>query len=285
MPYDRNDNSELSKLQTVILDIAEIFSNICEKHGLRYYMVGGTMLGAVRHKGFIPWDDDMDVGLPRPDYEKFLNIVRDELPPGYAFFNYKQDPGYLRYFSRIVDTRVRVINASACESIVENAWLDIFPLDGMPRTKLGRSFHFWHLTFWRFFYHASCFRQLVNLRRPGRPKYQQFLIEFIGRTGLGSNLDSVALLRRIERLLMKYPYDESTHMLSLFGQYMTREIVDKRLLGEGALYPFERLMLRGPERADEFLTHFYGDYMTPPKDADKDKHTIARIEYVDGDHN
>ena len=279
MAYDKNDNSELRSLQLVILNLARIFSEICERHHLRYFMVGGTMLGAIRHKGFIPWDDDMDVAMPRPDYEKFLDIVRGELPEGYGFLNYKQDADYLRYFSRIVDERVRVTNGSNTEAIVENAWLDIFPLDGMPRTAPGRTIHFWHLTAWRFFYHASCFKQLVNLHRPGRPRYQQMLIDFVHRTGIGSNLDTKKLMRRMERLLMKYPYDSATYMISFFGAYMTREIVDKRLLGTGKKYPFETLMLRGPERYDEFLRHFFGDYMTPPKDADKDKHNILRIEY------
>ena len=91
MAYNKTDNSELRALQMVILNIARIFADICERHHLRYYMVGGTMLGAIRHHGFIPWDDDMDVALPRPDYEKFLDIVREELPAGYTFLNYKQD--------------------------------------------------------------------------------------------------------------------------------------------------------------------------------------------------
>ena len=280
MAYNKNDNSELRALQLVELNIARIFSEICERHHLRYFMVGGTMLGAIRHKGFIPWDDDMDVAMPRPDYEKFLDIVRDELPVGYSFLNYKQDPEYLRYFSRIVDESVAVTNASNSDTIIENAWLDIFPLDGMPRTAPGRSIHFWHLTAWRFFYHASCFKQLVNLHRPGRPKYQQMLINFVQKTGLGSGLDTKKLMRRMERLLMKYPYDSGTHMVSFFGAYMTREIVNKELLGDGVKYPFETLMLRGPVQYDAFLTHFFGDYMTPPKDADKDKHNIEKIEYT-----
>ena len=66
------NHSELRVLQMAELDLMKLFVRICEKHKLRYYMIGGTMLGAVRHKGFIPWDDDMDVGMPRPDYERFL---------------------------------------------------------------------------------------------------------------------------------------------------------------------------------------------------------------------
>ena len=136
MAYNRDDNHELRQLQLVELDIMALFRSICEKHHLRYFMVGGTMLGAIRHKGFIPWDDDMDVGLPRTDYEKFIQIAPAELPEGYDFLNYKLQSDYNRYFSRLVDTRVSVYNASNSKTIIEHAWLDIFPLDGMPTGKL-----------------------------------------------------------------------------------------------------------------------------------------------------
>ncbi|MBO5987370.1 MAG: LicD family protein, partial [Lachnospiraceae bacterium] len=110
--YNATDNSELRKLQLTILELLKLFKEICEKHHLRYFMVGGTMLGAIRHQGFIPWDDDLDVGMPRPDYEKFIKIAKQELPAGFLFLNYKQDEKYKRYFSRIVDQNVEIYNAS-----------------------------------------------------------------------------------------------------------------------------------------------------------------------------
>ena len=277
--FNPDDNSELRKLQLVELENMRIFSEICDKYDLRYYLVGGTMLGAVRHQGFIPWDDDMDVGMPRPDYEKFLTVVRGELPEGFSFLNYKQDRDYKRYFSRIVNDNVKVTNASNTKTIEENAWLDIFPFDGMPDGKLMQKLHFWHMTFIRFFYHASCFDELVNLNRPGRAWYLQAAIKFISVTHIGSRMDTKKLMRKIEKGLMKYPYDEANYMVSFFGSYMTKEIVDKTLLGKGAKFKFEDLMLNGPEKYDEFLTHFYGDYMKPPEDMDKDKHNIENIKY------
>lgn len=279
MAYNIEDNTELRALQLVELEIMKIFVKICEKHKLRYTMIGGTMLGAIRHKGFIPWDDDIDVGMPREDYEKFLTIVRDELPEHYDFLNYKQNPEYLRYFSRVVDTRVEVYNASYARTRVEHAWIDIFPLDGMPRTKLGRYIHFWHMTAWKFFYHASCFDELVNLNRAGRPLYQRMLIKFMQVTRIGSRMDTRKLLGRIEKLLMKYSVQDHEYGISLFGAYMLKEIMPKRIFGEGALYPFEDSAFVGPVEYDEFLTLLYGDYMTPPKD--KNKHTIEKIEGTD----
>lgn len=279
--YNEEDNSELRKLQLVELDLMRLFSEICEKYHLRYYLVGGTMLGAIRHQGFIPWDDDMDVGMPRPDYEKFLKIVDKELPEGYGSLNYKKNKKYNRYFSRIVNKKVKITNASNTKTIVEDAWLDIFPFDGMPESKLRQNLHFWYMTVIRFFYHASCFDELVNLNRPGRPWYLQLAIKFVSWTHIGSGMNTKRLMLRVEKQLKKYDYDKSKYMISFFGAYMKREIVDKKMLGDGAKYKFEDLMLNGPVKYDEFLTHFYGDYMTPPKDADKDKHNIKKIVYAD----
>ena len=277
--YNAEDNSALRKLQLTELENMRIFAELCDRHGLRYYLVGGTMLGAVRHQGFIPWDDDMDVGMPRPDYERFLELAPGELPEGYSLLNYKRNPEYKRYFSRIVNDEVKIINASNTRTIEENAWLDIFPFDGMPDGRLRQKAHFWRLTGIRFFYHASCFDELVNLNRPGRAWYLRAAIRFISATHIGRHMDTKKLMLRIEKGLMKYPYDEAKYMVSFFGSYMEREIVDKAFLGEGRKYRFETLMLNGPEKYDEFLTHFYGDYRTPPKDADKDKHNIEDIQY------
>ena len=277
--YNEEDNSELRRLQLVELDLMRIFSEICDKYGLRYYLVGGTMLGAIRHKGFIPWDDDMDVGMPRPDYEKFLKVVKKELPEGYGSLNYKKNKEYNRYFSRIVNKKVKITNASNTKTIEEDAWLDIFPFDGMPNGRLMQNLHFWRMTFVRFFYHASCFDELVNLNRPGRPWYLQAAIRFVAFTHIGSKLNTKRLMLRIEKLLKKYPYDECDYMISFFGAYMKREIVDKKMLGRGKKYDFEDLKLNGPVDYDGFLRHFYGDYMTPPKDSDKDKHNIKKIVY------
>ena len=279
MAYNIEDTAQLRQLQLVELEIMKVFADICARHNLRYAMIGGTMLGAIRHKGFIPWDEDMDVGMPRPDYEKFMSICRSELPEGYDLRTFRQNPDYKRAFSKLVDKRVVITNDSNVKTTYEYAWLDIFPFDGMPKNRARQLIHFWHMTFWRFLYRASCFEEMVNLNRPGRPLYLRAIIKFLQITHFGSRMDTIKLLKKLEKGLAKYPYDASPFMVSFFGQYMTREIVDKKLLGKGARYPFEGLMLIGPEKYDAFLTQFYGDYMTPPKDADKNKLNITSIDY------
>ncbi len=282
--YNPEDNSILRRLQLVELDLLNRFTRICEKYGLRYYLIGGTMLGAIRHKGFIPWDDDIDVAMPRPDYEIFLEIIDKELESGYGFNNYKTSKNYRRYFSRLVNTKVSVTNASNSSTIVEPAWLDIFPFDGMPSGAIKRRMHFFRMTFLRFFYHASCFDELVNLNRPGRSWYIRLAIKFIQITRIGTWLDTKKLLDKIDKRLQMYQYDESRYVVNFFGAYLQKEIIDKTWIGKGKKYQFENGMLYGPEKYDEYLSHFYGDYMIPPKDTDKDKHNIIEIDFGDSDH-
>ena len=280
MAYNREDNSVLRQLQLVELDIVALFQKICEKHHLRYIMFGGTMLGAIRHKGFIPWDDDIDVAMPRPDYEKFIQIVAEELPEGYDFRNYKHDEKYNRYFSRLVDKHVKVYNASYSLTKIESAWIDIFPLDGMPGCTLLRKLHFWRVTMWRFLYRASCFNELANLNRPGRAWYLRLAIRFLSITHFGKGLNTHKMMRIMEKRMLKYDYDQSPYFANLVSAYMQRETFDKKVLGNLPKYPFETLMIPGAEHYDDFLTQCYGDYMTPPSDANKDKHNLIKIEYL-----
>ncbi len=277
--YNKDDNSELRELQLAELENMRMFSEICDKHNLRYFLIGGTMLGAIRHKGFIPWDDDMDVGMPRPDYERFIEIAPQELPEGFAFLNYKKNEDYKRYFSRVVNLSVIVTNKSNTKTIEENAWLDIFPFDGMPEGSFGRKLHFWNVTISRFLYHASCFDELVNLNRPGRAWYLQCAIKFLLLTHFGSHINTKKQLDKVDRKLKKYGYDDYRYVVNMFGAYMEREVISKELLGSLPRYQFEDLMLPGAEHYDPYLSNFYGDYMKPPKDADKDKHNIGGISH------
>ena len=277
--YRESDNSELRRLQLCELNLLKTFAKICEKNNLRYFMIGGTMLGAVRHKGFIPWDDDVDVAMPRPDYQKFLKIVRKQIPSYMELLNYKKDEDYLRYFSRLVDRRVTIYNDSNSETLLENAWIDIFPFDGSPNNRLIRTAWFWGLCAMRVQYHFSCFDQMVNLMRPNRPLYQRLIIRFGQIFKVGRGADTKVILRRIEHHLRKYPYDDSDYVLNFFGAYVQKELIPKSWLQSGTKYAFEDTKLNGPVSYDIYLKNFFGNYRKPPADSDKDKHTITKIEY------
>ncbi|MFQ9742223.1 MAG: phosphorylcholine transferase LicD [Slackia sp.] len=127
-------DSNLRKLQLTELALMRDFDRMCKKHGLRYYLLGGTLLGAVRHGGFIPWDDDVDLCMPREDYMRFLEIAPAELAgkPGIGLVSVYSDEAYRQGMAKITDSSVQVINRSANEERHEEAWIDIIPMDGFP---------------------------------------------------------------------------------------------------------------------------------------------------------
>lgn len=124
----------LREMQMIELDILLMFDSYCREHNLNYSVYGGTMLGAVRHSGFIPWDDDIDLCMERPEYEKLVIIVKDSpLPTRYKLYAVGE-PGYAKPFIKIVDlhTRLKQKENESCSGV----WIDIFPLDGTPRSEI-----------------------------------------------------------------------------------------------------------------------------------------------------
>ncbi len=266
-----------SDIQSIIWDIMKELRRYLDEEHVEYYMLGGTLLGAVRHKGFIPWDDDIDIGVPRAQYETLLQTIGDRLPPHLRLRTYRDDSPHHYYFSRIVDTRHVLRRVGSTQERTEEIWVDIFPLDGMPNGFITRQIHKLRLMYNRMMYHIATFDK-VNLKRPNRPLSERIIIRLVSATGFGTNRDMLQYLDRIDRLLKKYPYERSNWVVNFMGQYKFKEMFPKSVYGAGRLYDFEDAQLCGPEDADYVLTQMYGDYMTPPKVVDRNAHAVERVE-------
>lgn len=120
----------LDKIHRTELDIMREIDRICRKHNLTYFLSCGTLLGAVRHKGFIPWDEDMDIMMPREDYEQFLKVAPDELPPQLMLDSYPQNPRYFNPFAKVRNRNTLfAIRALQNYDGPQGLWIDIFPMD------------------------------------------------------------------------------------------------------------------------------------------------------------
>ena len=123
---------DLHEIQKRELEIFKVFTEICEKYGIRYYLAGGTLLGAVRHHGFIPWDDDIDVNMPREDYDKLLAHA-DEIAASGDYKLAAYELGNLNYpFAKIYDLHTSINKLYDDDETERNLWIDIFPMDGLP---------------------------------------------------------------------------------------------------------------------------------------------------------
>ena len=178
----------LSEVQEIIWSMMKDLMQMIDKGNYAYYMLGGTLLGAIRHKGFIPWDDDIDIGMPREDYDRFLQAISHELPDYLKLHTYWDDSPHHYYFSRIVDTRHEIKRKGSIVERNEDVWIDIFPLDGMPNNALVRRIHMWRLLYARARYHIATFDR-VNLKRPGRPLTERVVIWLVLHTGIGTRSD------------------------------------------------------------------------------------------------
>lgn len=269
--------SELNQTQKYIMEIVKPVLTITDKLNITCWMQGGTMLGAIRHKGFIPWDDDIDLGMMRKDYDRFINEVEKYLPEHMELRTYNDDSNHHYYFARIVDNRHQIKRMGSAEVRYENVWIDIFPLDGMPNDLVSRAWHKIRLSFGRLSYHLACIEK-VNIDRPGRPWIERAVI----RTLLllpHKKGNIIKRLDHVDRLLRKYPVEHSDWVINFMGQntFKFTEMFKKDVYGKPTSYRFEDIELIGPEKYDEYLTLLYGNYMTPPEDKDKNAHKAELV--------
>lgn len=262
-----NAEKTLNEVQRCMLEMLRQLIVLFRENGITYYMIGGTLLGAMRHKGFIPWDDDIDLAIPREDYEKLLEICKTKLPENFKLRTYYDDSYHHYYFSRIVDTRYQIRREGSLQTREEELWIDLFPLDGLPRNKVLCAVHKIKLLYLKLLYHFASFDK-VNLKRPNRPLYQRLIIRGYMLWPFKLNGEYKKYLDKIDRQLKKAPLAKSDYYMEFMGSSVPfRETLRKGQYGEGKPYEFEGLQVMGPVDAEFYLSHVYGDWMTlPPED-------------------
>lgn len=263
----------LRALQLFELDILKEVLKVFESNNIPYFALGGTMLGAVRHEGFIPWDDDIDIGVPREDYERLAGLFSG-LPRHLYFRSYKNDKSYAYYFCRIEDNRVRVNSQKTLQGEILPAWIDIFPLDGMPDKAFLKKLHEWRILACRDLFQVSRFENIVDIHKKKRSPPERAIIWIIKNLKLQKLINNQLAFTIIDRALKSSPYSASKYNINAMGAYKLREMFDKKVFGDGAMYHFEDIQIRGPVDYEAYLTQLYGDWRTP---ADLTHHEVVEI--------
>ena len=269
-------NPNLSELQVLQLNLLKEFVRVCNELGLRYYLVEGTMLGAKRHSGFIPWDDDIDVGMPRKDYLRFIEEAPKHLDKRYLVSNYDREDHYWMTVI-LFDTENKVKLKNASEEIVKYAWIDVIPLDGMPSGALKQKLHFKHFYMYRVLYQISHFSKIVNVNKP-RPAYQKAFIKVLEITHIEHLFNSKKVGDKLHKVMAKYDFDSSNYVMQIISEYNMKELMPREWFGNGQKYMFEGLETIGVSNADAYLSQLYGDYMKlPPEEKRIGKHNVELI--------
>ncbi|MCR5670851.1 MAG: LicD family protein [Butyrivibrio sp.] len=265
------------QIQDTIIKILKSFAGICEKHNLRYYLIDGSMLGAIRHHGFIPWDDDLDIAMPREDYEKFCKIAAKELPGNMYFVSYEESlkGKSLGEISQIYCTDLKVEMDYFSETKDTDVWMDVMIMYGMPGGKLRQRMHFFH------YYLIKGIARMGRIKNVGGKKYgfvEKTAIALAKAIDLSRIIDTEKMLLKSVKVLKKYPYDSSESLIVVPSEYGKNEIVPKNYYEGGRKEKFEDLEASVPAEAEKVLTKLYGDYMEfPPVEKRKSKHKVRII--------
>ena len=254
---------KLNKLKQADLDVFKEFIKICEENHLRYFICYGSFLGAVRHQGFIPWDDDLDVAMPRPDYEKFFQIAPKVLPDDLYASTYKDGDSHFTLCSKLISKKKEFTLNNAAQVVETGAWIDILAIDGAPRSAIGKKIFLLRFIYRRSMCQLAHFSKVVNLNKK-RPWYQKAVISVARAIKIEKHLDGVKQGEKFHKLLSRIPYDEADEVASFQGDENIHSIIPKEVYGEGNLYPFEDIMVMGPVDYDRYLSAYYGDWRTPP---------------------
>lgn len=268
----------LRKLQLTELETLNEIIRICKEENLKYFLMGGTFLGAVRHKGFIPWDDDIDISMPRKDYEKFFEIAPQKLSEGYIYKNFKKGNEKTIYFSRVENTKMQIEDNSAKIKRTRNAWVDIFPLDGTPNNCVLRQFYKLRLLYRRLLLQYSQFSIIVNQDLPNRPFIEKIFIKIGNIINIEKFLSTEKCLYKLDKAMTKYDYDKSKYVVNFMGAYKFKEMFKKEIYDNVAEYDFEGEKLIAPKEYDVVLSQMYGEYMKVPPEYQQNKHHSKVIE-------
>jgi len=266
------NGDDLRKVQLVQLKILKEVHRICEKHNIQYFLLGGTLIGAIRHKGFIPWDDDLDIGMLREEYEKFFVICQTELSDEYFFQTIDTDPGYGYVFGKIMLKGTVFIEAISAKAHKKSGiFIDIFPYDCIPKERHKR---FIQLALARFTTRAYYLKKRYKIKRPISVK-SHFRTFF---AMLFYFFPSSVLYSLLYHTITKYSHlaKNNEGMVTKFAG--KRDIVDINNLRIVTLGAFEDGMFYIPKNYDIVLSNYLGDYMTlPPPEKRIPSHEL--IEY------
>lgn len=258
-----NKSLGIKDIQKVSLEILKFVANICEREGYRYCLIYGTLIGAIRHKGYIPWDDDVDIMMPRPDYEKFLeyaNTHKDEMGV-YKIFNRRMNTDYIYGITRISDSRYVIIKEDE-KNCGMGIFIDIYPYDGLGNDH-KKAIEL--LTVTRHYCDTIADMTRKEWKVPETLNWKgkiSYIINMYANKfrGVGYFHSKINSLRK------GYQFENSRYVGPLMWYFMKPHTVcyDHSLFDEFIKVPFEDGEFYVPKEYDKLLTQAYGDYMTPP---------------------
>jgi lipopolysaccharide cholinephosphotransferase len=256
----KNNSNNLKDAQSIMVSILDVFTEICKKHNLDYWLGYGTLLGAIRHKGFIPWDDDLDVMMPQKDYEKFLEVANLELPESIFLQTKYSDKYYKKEFAKLRDKNSRIIEHSEVKGVKyhQGLFIDIFPMIIVARKR-------------------RCFFSIVKhffIKEYISIKYKRILPRIINLIGVIVFL--IINKKWLSSIVCKFVFSDREDSLYSCGL----EVPFERFIPIKDIYPLKPIefcgkQYSGPCNPDSYLKISYGDYMQLPPIEKRETHAVS----------
>ena len=253
----------LDELKKIELDIMIKIHQFCEKNNIKYYMIAGTLIGAIRHKGFIPWDDDIDIAMSREEYEKFLREF-----PAYGeknnllAVNNRTNPYYGRPMTKVIDTRTCLMEPEYRSDDPIGVFVDIWVMDGVPN-GVNRNHWLKKMRKEKEILFASSYKATMQF------SFSKNMAILLGRP-----INYKKRAAKFDELAQTYKYEECDTVVNYIGMTKKLETYQKDWFGEGILVEFEGYKFWAPVKYDEWLRARYGDYMQLPPKSERIPHHV-----------
>lgn len=251
----------LEELKEIQLNILDYVTSFCIKNDIKYFLSYGTLIGAIRHNGYIPWDDDIDICMPRPDYKKFITLFKEQ-DSYYKVLEHNINKKYKLPFAKVHDTRTLIdefLYTETCYGI----YIDIFPIDSISKKAQIKTNiilnHFLNTKKAKICLHRSLFNNVKII---------------IGKIILYP-ISTNCILNLIDKNATKIKYNSSEYVANIAIPYGTCEIMHKDIIETTVLHQFEDKLYMIPKKYSVYLENIYGDYMQlPPLEKRKSHHSF-----------
>lgn len=253
----------MNELQQTELEIFSVFDEVCKTLDIPYFLVCGSALGAIKYQGFIPWDDDLDVGMFREDYERFLKEAQKLLPSHLFLQTAETDPAFPQIYAKLRDSRTTYLETSTAHLPMHHGiFIDLFPLDGYPQGMFPRRI----LELKKRIY-STILLSAAEFERSARARLFCRILRFFG-----CHKRTQKTVRRYTRLISRYK-PETSKVICNHGNWQgVLEYSAKEHYGNGTRASFEGIRVNVPEQFDAYLTQKYGDWRADLPDEEKTGH-------------
>lgn len=256
----------MNDVQKVVFNLFKNFVTVCEKLNLKYYLVNGSALGAVKYCGFIPWDDDLDVAMPRKDYEIFLEKAQDYFPENIFLQNYRTDKKFPQIYSKLRNSETAFIESGVSRLEMNHGiYMDIFPLDSASESFISSKYNSLKIKF--LFWLAFC---ALQDNRSVKIKIRNLILRFFGFHKITDKS-----LKTLDSLISNDSLD--TFYLCNYADRQHKGNIPREWYGNGTEVVFEGITARIPEKFDEYFTYKYGDWRKDLPLSEQKSHHISII--------